>query len=813
MKFQPTRIALLVSGLFLAAGAHAQSTTDVGTINVEGKPGGTDTGLIQPEDSAKSRSSVDRDYISKQGPTSNAYQLINLLPGVSSFGTDATGIYGGGIRVRGFNSDQMGFTVNGVPINDSGSFTVFPQEYQDPENICSVFVTQGSTDTDAPHVGASGGNIGIQSCQPKDQLGGLYTSTIGSDSLRRNFIRLDSGKFLNDMAKFYISTSHTDGDKFRGAGGYKKDHVDAGARFDFGKGSYIDADYLYNRAIVNNYRLLTKQDIEREGYYADYGTVAPIHATPGPGAQSDTTVPFNVANQIFSATGPNASQRTADGYYGLSLNPFRNYIANLSGHWQVAPQLSADVQPYFWYGYGTGANELFTFREGATNSSPAGVHGGVRDANGDNDTLDTIAAYNGSFTRTYRPGVTTKINWQFANNKLTVGYWYEHARLIQTGPYIPFDANGNPADIWGINPGTFIRQADGQPIEFRDQVTVNTSKEPFVIDSLSLLNDKLTLVAGVKQDGLKRTFTNSANESSGSGADYVIQRNYTKLLPSFGATYHFTTEQSVYADGTKNFKAPANFVLGGLVQGGTVVNGVLQGFRLRDPDVTPETSWSYEAGYRYAGDRLTFSSALFLINFKNRISSAFDPTENLFVDTNVGGATIKGVELESAFKVTKEISVYGSASYTRSRMDADFNTSALIALPTTGKQIPGTPKWLGALQVQYTSGPFYAFVQGKYNGREFSTLVNDDSVPGYTLINLGSGYTLPTMGWLKGASITANLFNLTNKKYLSVQGTSGSSFRQNAFPVVTARGTANGSAVQYYVGSPITFAASLGLSF
>ena len=47
MKFQPTPIALLVSGLFLAAGAHAQSTTDVGTINVEGKPGGTDTGLIR----------------------------------------------------------------------------------------------------------------------------------------------------------------------------------------------------------------------------------------------------------------------------------------------------------------------------------------------------------------------------------------------------------------------------------------------------------------------------------------------------------------------------------------------------------------------------------------------------------------------------------------------------------------------------------------------------------------------------------------------------------------------------------------------
>ncbi len=121
MKFQLTQISILVSALFLAAGANAQSTTDVGTIQVQGAPGGADTGLIQQEESPRARSSVNRKSIENQNPVNNPYQVINLLPGVSQFSQDGTGLFGGSLRIRGFNSDQLGFTINGAPVNDSGS--------------------------------------------------------------------------------------------------------------------------------------------------------------------------------------------------------------------------------------------------------------------------------------------------------------------------------------------------------------------------------------------------------------------------------------------------------------------------------------------------------------------------------------------------------------------------------------------------------------------------------------------------------------------------------------------------------------------
>ena len=44
MNFQRTPLSLLIPGLFVVGAASAQSTTDVGTINVQGAPGGTATG-------------------------------------------------------------------------------------------------------------------------------------------------------------------------------------------------------------------------------------------------------------------------------------------------------------------------------------------------------------------------------------------------------------------------------------------------------------------------------------------------------------------------------------------------------------------------------------------------------------------------------------------------------------------------------------------------------------------------------------------------------------------------------------------------
>ncbi len=90
-NFKPTQLAILVGALFAAPTLWAQTQpTDVGRISVEGQ--GT-TGLIQAEDTPKARSSVNKAYLESMNPANNPYQAIALLPGVSTFSYDATGLF------------------------------------------------------------------------------------------------------------------------------------------------------------------------------------------------------------------------------------------------------------------------------------------------------------------------------------------------------------------------------------------------------------------------------------------------------------------------------------------------------------------------------------------------------------------------------------------------------------------------------------------------------------------------------------------------------------------------------------------------
>ncbi|MES2941646.1 MAG: TonB-dependent receptor [Pseudomonadota bacterium] len=238
MNFRKKKLAVLVSSLLIAelVPVYAQ-TTEIGTIDVRGEPGGVDTGLIQQEDASKARSSVGRTAIEKQAPTATAFQLIQSLPGVSTFDQDGTGLFGGTLRVRGFNSNQLGITLDGAPLNDSLNYSIFIQEFADPENTCDVFLTQGSTDLDAPHVGASGGNIGISTCDPKNVFGGKIAFSAGSNRYRKGYARLDSGKFLDGRARMFVSVSEASADKFKGSGSAERKHLDAKGIFDFGGGS------------------------------------------------------------------------------------------------------------------------------------------------------------------------------------------------------------------------------------------------------------------------------------------------------------------------------------------------------------------------------------------------------------------------------------------------------------------------------------------------------------------------------------------------------------------------------------------------
>jgi iron complex outermembrane receptor protein len=766
--FKRKVLPVLISGLLGSGLAGAADTSNVGRIDVQGEAG-YGGGLIVPEESSKARSQVNKSAIEKALPTASPYQLIDMLPGINTSSQDATGLFGGSLTMRGFNSDQIGFTIDGAPVNDSGNFAVYPQEYVDSENLEEIFVTQGSTDTDAPHVGATGGNIGIVSNNPTDYFRVKAAQTFGELNMFKSFIRLDTGKFANDTTKAYISYSKSKADKWRGEGNADRDHIDAKIVTKIAPGSQVSMGVLYNDAVNNFFKRVTLKDYQTRDYFYDYATTFPGRLTPVAGT---------VQNESTAVAGVSRAD-----YYALQVNPFKNALVTAKGNFQLNDQWRLDVEPYYWYGYGNGSFGT-TLREGGTGVT------GVRDLNGDGDTIDTVLMYRSSITKTKRPGVTVKLNWQNDMHKLVFGVWYERANHRQTQPLTQVDANGNPLDIWGEN--NFAINGNGDVYQGRNWETITKVIQPFITDTISLANDKLKLTLGVRMPHVERDGTNYPSAATGQTTYFTSSRTYDETLPSIGATYQIDPTSSVFANATKNFRAPANFTL---FEPGNAFN------------LEPETATNFDLGYRYQNNLLTASATLFYTDFKNRQATAVG-ADGLQRNFNVGNVRARGFELEAGSKPINGFGVYGSLAYTDAVMTTDFVTfrsGTQVIVPTNGKTFVNTPKWLAGIGINYVQGGFFADFKTKYTGMRYSSLLNDQQIPGFATSDLSLGYRFKDAGYLKKPTLRFNVANLFDKRYLN--SIEGSTINAQPFGILSA------SSPTYMPGAPRFASVTLSADF
>jgi iron complex outermembrane recepter protein len=762
----------------------------LGTITVIGKGDKLGAGQILNEDATKGRSTVTKDATEKDRATGNSYQALSILPGINTFNHDATGLFGGGLTIRGFGADQIGFTINGVPVNDSGSYSVFPQEYTDQENTCTQSVAQGNPDIESPHVGATGGGVTVTSCDPEEKRRLRVSQTLGQLSLSRSFVRFDSGRFANNMAKTFISYSHSQADKWKGEGGAKRDHIDAAFSLDLSPDNRILGSVMYNKAINNNYQTLSLAQLGTLGYYADYSpTFTPGHLTP-------------VRGTAQVETGPRSPQQ----FYKLALNPFENAIVSLSGSFKIAENTFLKVQPYYWYGYGTGGVQQRALSETAFLNTTTGRIGAGRDLNGDGDTLDTIIVANSSVTKTNRPGITTEVSHLFGNHQLKIGFWYERAEHKQTGPAVGVDANGNPADQW-LRDGRITR-ADGSEFNSRNWLTISPSYQLYASDSFGFMNDRGMLTLGFRAPQITRKFSNFANEGGNTvnfNSNYTIEKKFSDVLPQIGVRFNLDREQQVFVNVGKNFRAPPNFAFAPTNGNVTIVNGVA----VLTGDIKAETAINTDIGYRLQNKAVTFSATVFNTDFKDRQATAFDPTTLKSIYTNAGKARTRGIELEAGTVPINGWSMYGSLTLQKSKVQNDIRASAAVVLPTSGKQFALTPTMLAGLSLQYANGPIYARIKGKKTGRQYATLMNDEEVPSYTTADFDAGYKFADFAFIKSPQLRLNVSNIGNTKYRNPS----SGFTLNAKPVVTSAGTLGAGNVFYYLGSPRFFSVTLSADF
>ncbi|SDW17527.1 iron complex outermembrane recepter protein [Pseudomonas kuykendallii] len=704
------------------ASTLAQDSVDIGEVNVTGQTVGN--GQMVQEEAAKARSTVTKEALDKMSPTSNGIDKLKYTPGINVSSDDSTGLSGFAFTMRGMQSNQIGVTMDGIPINDSGDFSMYPNLLGDSENLEEIFLTQGSSELDAPHIGSSGGNIGLVSVAPTKEAGVFIKQTVGSNNLDKTFVRLNTGEYMG--LSNYISASKTNSDKWKGKGDLDAEKFELNSMFKFGEGNSINALVKYHKQ--ENFKYV-KPSLAQ--YESDHDYDFPNEPTYNP-----TTGKLTTAS------------------YKTSVNPFETLSTTVTGRFQLRDDLQLTVQPYYYHGNG-GSYSAF--------GSPATLYSTTNSSgNYDLSNLNTSGGYNAdgdpvsgryyrpSWTETWRPGINTKLSWALNDeHTLDVGYWYERARQRQSQPFVPLNADGSPADLWADYEDTNqVRDANGNVVQGRNYFTITPAQKAFVQDTWNVTPD-LTLTGGVAYEHSKR---DGDMRASLYDEPQKLETTYHKFLPSFNAKYQLNTDNSVFYSVSRAMRTPPNYVL----------------YNSGDSaSLKPELSWNNELGWRYATDDMALSATLFYLTFKNRQISSRDQATSDYIMLNVGDVENRGLELEFSGLLPRNFNYYASYTYTEAEQQ-DGITYFGYELPSKGKQVAGVPKNMFNLSLGYDDGRWYGNVIGKFVDNQYGDMTNDQSIPAFTVVDLNLGYRLPVnKNYMKSAAVRLSVSNLFNREYLS----------------------------------------------
>ncbi|BES83721.1 TonB-dependent receptor [Pectobacterium araliae] len=705
-SFKLSGVCLSVVGALLASSALAEETTNVGTINVQGQPLGA--GLMVQEDSAKSRSTVTKDALDKMPAAGNAIDKLKYTAGLNVSSNDASGLSGVSYTMRGMSADQVGLSSDGIPVNDSGDYAVYPNGMGDPENLEQIFVTQGSSEMDGPHIGASGGNIGLVSHRPAKDFGGFVKQTFGSNNLSKTFARLETGK--HNGFSSWLSYSYTDSDKWRGAGYSRADKVEWNGLYEHENGHSSSLIVKYNQQDTINYSTLSKRQFEQNGRKMDYAT----------------TPVYNSRGQISQ-------------YYKINRNNFETLNVTFTQKLQLRDNLALTLQPYY-----------FSTNGGSFGSGSASVLSATSDRAGNYDlsNLTSNTYYRPSWTETWRPGITTKLKWDLNDeHSLDIGYWFERARQRQTQPFIPIKSDGTPVNISG-KPGDAnqVTDANGNVVQGRNQFTVTPAHKIWIQDTW-FFSPEWTFTGGLAYQHVERDGTNL-----GSLYNVAEKKNkkYHEFLPSFNAAYRINTENQVFYNITRNMRTPPNYVLYNV---GDSIN------------TKPELSWNQELGWRFQDEDMLLSASLFFIRFTDRQISSRN-ADGEYEMINAGKVENKGLELEWSGKLPHNFNYFAAYTYTDTEQKNNLATGG-SQLPTTGKQVANAPKNMLNLGLGYDDGLYYAGVNSRYVGSFYGDMTNDEKIGGRTVFDLSAGVYLPVdKKIVKSATLRFGVSNLFDKAYL-----------------------------------------------
>lgn len=788
-RFKRLSVASLLAGTALSgwAGAAAAETTAadpaVDQVVQRSSVDQLDEIVVVGSGQTRSVSTLTPANLETLPPGTSVQKALNFLPGVSAQSIDALGVNEQSLtlQVRGFNTTHLGYTLDGVPLGD-GAYNNYNgltiSRALISENLGRADLATGIAGLAIPSTSNLGGALIYTSRNPSRSFGLAASQGFGSEASKRSFLRVDTGEHNGFSA--YVSGQYSEQDLFVNQGDYKTSwgrQFNGKAMYRFDRGA-ITAFADLSRTNQADDAYLSKDMLNRLGW--DWAGYAPDWQSYLGVAYCGVTNPTATAKCVAAP----APQKNSDVTFTNGQILRNDDLYYLAGDYDLTDNLKINAKVYRHTDKGAGNNFITGWSTQGTTTTADDVPVQIR------DTRYTID----------RSGVLGGLSWVFGPHHFQAGFWFEK-NTSSAARYIRTDVTG---------PFSLAHYLDGQPA--RAQWVQETDWEThqfYIQDTLSLLNDAVTVDFGFKStyaksdakaiDGIAATPPPASSQfASGS---LTAKDNF---LPEIGVHWQVAEGHELYASYAENMA----MFQGGFKLGPQSVSQAI--WDLQGQYLKPETSKSFDAGYRYISGPLQVALAAYRVKFDDRLLQ-YNPCPtnqqqnpgcgNSF--HNAGSVTSTGVELGVLWKPTPWFNWYNSASYSKTTYDDDLNwcTTTCVVKATAGKQQVDTPKEMLSSVVTVNWRGFSGSLMGKYTGERFYTYTNDQGFGGYTTFDLGLSYDLSEVG-ATGVKFAVNVTNLTDKRYAS-----------NFDGSVFAPDDATGSIVVFHASAPRQVFATLSYAF
>ncbi len=337
-------------------------------------------------------------------------------------------------------------------------------------------------------------------------------------------------------------------------------------------------------------------------------------------------------------------------------------------------------------------------------------------------------------------GVLAMSNFALADNaEATIGLDIE----LSEGEQL----SNQPLDVtttgWGAD--TFVK---GE--KFYHDTTQYTGISPYM-QYKYLATDELQFTLGGRYDYAHYDFDNHLTQFGDIGHGKLSmedrQDSFNHFSPKASVNYLLTPDSSVFLRYANSFRLPS---------AGSLYHITTKDSAEGISSLKPEVSDTYELGYKFNSDSITFDAALYYMDVDDGIVYSYNQDGQRYL-VNATRVIHKGLELAANWQLNEQLNA--TLAYTRSKHQfddyQDYSGNEMMSAPDTitNIRLRYNPSW----QPQLTG-----MIEMQSLGRYWMDDANTTKADGYRVVNLKGHYQVS-----KQLSINARVINLTDKEYES----------------------------------------------